>query len=192
MILHSHCSPTQIKQRERAIEKEKKEQFITLISRNIPQQLTRRTTACHTYREKYTRVSPRQHDDYTKGFRLTSCFNQTECDKQTIQTEKTWCCAQRKGGGGGGRREVTPTAERQADEVPFSKTTLHLGGRGAWRRCVAHAGRGGRGSRLKKKQQLRWRRRLVGVAQDVASDSRGGSAAWIYVCKIFSGKAACT
>lgn len=35
-----------------------------------------------------------------KGFRLKFCFNQTECDKQTIQTQKTWCCTQKGGGGG--------------------------------------------------------------------------------------------
>lgn len=61
-----------------------------------------------------------------------------------------------KGGRGGPAREVTPTAERQADKVPFSKNDTS-----PWRmRClakvcvcvcgfeVAHAGKWGRGGGL--------------------------------------------
>lgn len=145
-------SNTNKAKRESDRERKKKEQFITLISQNIPQQLTRRTTACHTYREKYTRVSPRQHDDYKKGFRLTSCFNQTECDKQTIQTEKTWCCAQRRGGAGWGQRGDAYSRTASGRGPIFKNDTS------PWRtRCLAKVcgtrreGGGGEGLPFKKK-----------------------------------------
>lgn len=82
------------------------------------------------------------------------------------------------GRGGGGQRGDAYSRTASGRGPIFKKTTLHLGGCGAWRRCVCvcvasrwHTPGSGGGAPVSKKQ--RWRQ-LAGAAKDMASDSRGG------------------
>lgn len=96
-------SNTNKAKRERAREKEKKK--TTIYHPNKPEHSTAAHTPnhcmSHVQRESYTRVSPRQHDDYKKGFQVL--FNQTKCDKQTIPNRGNTVLPLEVGAGTGGR-----------------------------------------------------------------------------------------